>query len=126
MSTYKKRCMKVLLILGGLVSAGLLFAYGAMHWGWWLPCVFNQITGLKCPGCGVSRMCLALLQLDFSRAFSWNPAVMICLPMLVYFVGYLSYRYVRFGDLQLKKWQQYICWIMIAILLIFGILRNLS
>lgn len=115
-----------MLIVGGLLSAGLLFAYGAMHWGWWLPCVFNQITELKCPGCGVSRMCLALLRLDFNRAFYWNPAAMICLPMIAYLAGYLCYRYVRYGDLRLKKWQEWSCWIMVVFLLIFGILRNLS
>lgn len=121
----KKRCRKVLLILGSLLSAGLIFAYGAVHWGWWLPCMFNQITGLKCPGCGVSRMCLAILRLDFSSAFFWNPAVFICLPFLAYLLIDLSLRYIRFGSLRLNKWQQRGCWIMVAFLLAFGIFRNL-
>ncbi|MCQ4635942.1 DUF2752 domain-containing protein [Anaerovorax odorimutans] len=125
MDIQKKRAGKVLLILGSLTGAGLVFAYGATHWGWWLPCVFNQITGLKCPGCGVSRMCLAILRFDFSRAFSWNPAVFICLPFLAYLLAYLCVRYIRYGDLTMRRWQQTGCWIMVALLLIFGVFRNL-
>ena len=125
MESGRKRCRKVALIWGSLLSAGLIFAYGAVHWGWWLPCIFNQATGLKCPGCGVSRMCLALLRFDFAAAFSWNPAVFLCLPFLAYLLISLSLRYIRLGGLHLSKWQQRGCWIMVAFLLAFGIFRNL-
>ena len=125
MDTCKQRAVRVALMMLGILAIGLLFSFGATHWGWWLPCVFNQITGLDCPGCGISRMCLALLRLDFESAFHWNPAVMLCLPILAYLLGYLAYRYIRYNDLQMHRWQQGICWAMVAGLLLFGVLRNL-
>lgn len=125
MRAVRKRTLKAGLVLIGLLSAGLFFAYGVLRWGWHLVCVFNWITGWKCPGCGVSRMCLSLLRLDFEQAFYWNPAVMICLPALAYLSGYILVRYVRFGDFQMRNWQQNLCWGMISVLLVFGIARNL-
>ena len=125
MGERKTRALKAGLVITGLLSAGLFFAYGAVRWGWWLPCVFNRLTGLRCPGCGVSRMCLSLLRLDFEQAFYWNGAVMICLPALAYLFGYLLYRYIRFGDMGMKRWQSNLCWCMAAVLLLFGIWRNL-
>lgn len=125
MESCKKRMLKISLTITGLISAGLIYTYGALHWGWWLPCVFNQITGLKCPGCGVSRMCLALLRLDFKRAFYWNPAVLVCLPGLLWVTGKLCHQYIRTGSMKMEQSDQRVCWIMAGILVIFGLFRNL-
>lgn len=125
MDPCKKRIVKVVCVMAGLLFSGLIYTYGALRWGWWLPCVFNWITGLKCPGCGVSRMCMALLRLDFRRAFYWNPAVLFCMPLLLWIMGSLCLRYVYTGTLKLKQSHERLCWIMAGILVIFGFLRNL-
>ena len=36
-------------------------------------CPIKFITGISCPGCGMSRACLALLRLDFASAFYYHP-----------------------------------------------------
>ena len=38
-----------------------------------LPCVPRTITGVICPGCGMSRAWLAALALDFPAAFAYHP-----------------------------------------------------
>ena len=68
--------------LGLLVAAGLAYAAFTAVTGVGLPCPFHAVTGLWCPGCGASRMCLALLRLDFAEAWSWNPGLMLLLPFL--------------------------------------------
>ena len=46
------------------------------------PCVFHAVTGLHCPGCGLTRMLHALVHGDVARAWSMNPLAMIALPLL--------------------------------------------
>ena len=48
-----------------------------------LYCPFWKFTGLLCPGCGVTRMCLALLRLDLAGAWRANPALLLALPVPV-------------------------------------------
>jgi hypothetical protein len=71
-----------------LVSLAVLFlaiaAYALRETGGagWMPgCFFRRITGLECPGCGMTRGTTALLQGRFSDAFLFNPVGMILLPL---------------------------------------------
>lgn len=36
-------------------------------------CVFKLVTGLSCPGCGMTRAWLSAFRLDFSAAFAYHP-----------------------------------------------------
>lgn len=47
-----------------------------------MPCVFNAITGYYCPGCGITRTSLALLDGQFYQAFRWNMIIFILIPFL--------------------------------------------
>ena len=38
-----------------------------------IPCLFKWALGIACPGCGMTRAWLRLLQLDFAGAFSLHP-----------------------------------------------------
>jgi hypothetical protein len=46
-------------------------------------CIFRHITGVPCPGCGMTRACLAALQLDFKAAFYWHPLWILPFPLIV-------------------------------------------
>ena len=61
------------LLLMVAVGAGYALWVNLTHLS--IPCPFHAITGLQCPGCGVTRMCLALLRLDVSGAWSANPVL---------------------------------------------------
>ena len=80
----KTRLLKVLCTAAVLLCAGLLYAVFASRTGIRVPCLFYTLTGLKCPGCGVTRMCTALLHGDLSEAFRQNRAVLLLLPVGVY------------------------------------------
>lgn len=47
------------------------------------PCPISYITGLKCPGCGSQRALHSLLHLDVSKAFFFNPLLVMSLPYVV-------------------------------------------
>lgn len=56
----------------------VLFALG-------ITCPIKYITGVSCPGCGMSRACFAALRFDFAAAFAYHPlwiALPVALPTL--------------------------------------------
>lgn len=65
----------------GLVLAFVVFLYFATGIG----CPILYVTGIPCPGCGMSRACLKLLQLDFTGAFHYHPLCFI-LPIIAPFL----------------------------------------
>lgn len=50
------------------------------------PCLFHQITGLFCPGCGGTRAFTSLLQGRFISCFVYHPFVFYCFVMYVLFM----------------------------------------
>lgn len=118
---FKKLLIKAALICG--VGLGYAFFSSVFHWG--IPCPIHAVTGLYCPGCGVSRMCLALLRLDVAEALRWNIGVMAALPFAAVVFLCQAVRYVRTGNAKLQKWQDVMLLIIIGWLLVFTVLRNL-
>lgn len=90
-----------------------------------IPCPFHAITGLQCPGCGVTRMCLALLRLDVSGAWKANPALLLLLPLLGGLLGYRAVVYVRRGSVPTARWETLVWSGMAVVLLLWGIWRNI-
>ena len=83
----------------GLLGLGLGFCYFLFVrlTGWGIPCLFKVITGKYCPGCGITRMFLALLRLDFSAAAGHNLLVLCLLPFGVFLFIYKSVLYIKNG-----------------------------
>ena len=124
-SEIRSRLTQMLLTLSALFGAGLLYAGFVLLTGWGIPCVFHLVTGLSCPGCGVSRMFLALLRLDFAAAWQANPAILALLPLGLAVFADISVRYVRTGRRAPGKLSNAAIVFMIAVLLVFGVARNL-
>lgn len=41
------------------------------------PCPFHSITGIQCPGCGMTRALIAIINMDLKRAVAFNPFSLI-------------------------------------------------
>ena len=57
---------------------GLLAYFSLVYWLFprlGIGCVFRDVLGFPCPGCGMSRAFLALLRLDVVAAFRYNPLI---------------------------------------------------
>ncbi|MCH5188595.1 MAG: DUF2752 domain-containing protein [Oscillospiraceae bacterium] len=63
-----------------MIRLGLFLAVLAVF-GLLLGCPIKRLTGLPCPGCGMTRGCLSLIKLDFSAAVHWHPLCFI-VPLL--------------------------------------------
>ena len=114
-------CRRAAIVAG----AGLLYAVFVTVTGWAIPCPFHLLTGLYCPACGVGRMCLALLRLDIAAAWQANALLVCLLPGLACVFAVSGVRYIKSGVFSLVRWQSVLVWLMIALLLVFGVLRNL-
>ncbi len=83
-------------------------------------CPVSYITGYYCPGCGITRMFIALFNLDFYQAFRYNPLTFIYLVLL------LIYIILELFNKNVKKVvnNKYFLGTILFITIIFGILRN--
>lgn len=71
---------KILIIYGAIFGVGVLYAFLILHTPFRIPCLFREVTGLQCPGCGTSRMALALMRFDIPAAFAYNPVAFSASP----------------------------------------------
>ena len=125
-SKQKNRLCKLLTEVALAISVGLLYYAVVELFDIGLPCPFRYVTGLCCPGCGTSRMAVALLHLDFKAAFSAQP-VLFCffLPLAVCFVK-MGVDYVKTGSKELELWQNIIVYSAIFSLILYCIYVNIS
>lgn len=103
----------------------ILYYYINKYTGFYIPCIFREITGLQCPGCGITHMLFDMLNFKFVEAFYENPLVFIYFPFIVAYYFYMTYLYIyNKRDKVLTKIPNYIWTIMIVITIIYGIVRN--
>ncbi|MBR2293428.1 MAG: DUF2752 domain-containing protein [Clostridia bacterium] len=89
-----------------------------------IPCLFYKITGWKCVGCGISRMLISLVRLDFISAFWHNPFLFITGPFILAYLVCRDAKYVLRGNGQMGRWEIFI-WIELFLAIAYGIARNI-
>ena len=94
--------------------------------GWGIPCLFSLATGIVCPGCGISRMFIALLQLDFRAAFGYNALVLCALPFVLIFGFRHWLRWVKTGNSEMDGLEKVLVLIAAALTIAFWIMRNME
>ena len=125
-SESKKRLCKLLTRCAIVLLVGLLY-YLVIHiTGIAIPCFYYTFTGFYCPGCGVTRMAVSLLRLDFEKAFYYHPVLLCSIPLLGVCFGYQALQYVKVGETRLLWWQNTIIWLVIVALVLFCIYRNIT
>lgn len=111
--------------LGLLLLAGFLYYIETQTLGFTLQCPLHQLTGLKCPGCGITTACIALLQGRFADAFWANAGLAVALPVLGPALLYCLWRWLRRMPPLKARWFQWLCCIFIVFLSIWGVFRNI-
>lgn len=115
---------------GEIRKAGIVVILAFLYYvfvsltGIMIPCVFRKITGLLCPGCGITHLCVDLAHLRIREAFYDNPACFVVLPVLAVIVGRMKWRYVREGSVRTTRVENVLLGMMVAGLIVYGILRN--
>lgn len=115
-----------LIVLGSLGFSGVVLYYLDPNKSSLYPfCVFHQITGLYCPGCGCLRALHDLVHGDVGGAFRMNSLLIISLPLM----GYLVYQCHILPPERRKQINEVMSaravWIIFWVILVFWILRNI-
>ncbi len=120
-----KRAMVVALgILLLLVAAYMLRQHGP-H-GWLPGCFFWKLTGLHCPGCGMTRAAVAALHGHLGVACRFNPLGMVLLPLALVGIAIELLGWVRGKPLPCRlQLGAYGGWCIAVAVIVFWILRNL-
>lgn len=120
----KKRLFNALKISCIIIVIGIGYAEIRRRTGFGIPCIFHEVTGYKCPGCGITHMFICLLHLDFKAAFYRNQLVFILMPVFIAAICYHVFQYVKYGRAKIGKAENVICYVIIGILVVWGIVRN--
>ncbi len=113
--------------LSVLALAGAAYALRVTGGAGWMPgCVFRKLTGLDCPGCGMTRGTYALLHGRVGEAFAFNPVGMILLPLAMVALSIEVMGWVRGKPMPFRlnpgRWGAII---VAVVLIVFWIVRNL-
>lgn len=87
------------------------------------PCVFYQLTGLYCSGCGMGRALHYLMNGEFYRAFRMNPLAVASLPFLAGFSTVLVHR--LWTNRKLPGMPVWMPWAILAAIVLYTVARNL-
>lgn len=119
------RIIRLCITAALVLIAGGLYYLAVIYLGVGIRCPFERLTGYLCPGCGLTRMCMAIMRGDLRAAFRYNRLTFALMPFYAWLAGYLGYRYVVYGDQKLPRWTTALLWVIVAAYIVFGIARNL-
>lgn len=115
------------LIMGSAAALGaaILFCFDPSQYAFYPHCIFHQVTGYLCPGCGGLRAIHQLLHGNLASAWHFNALLVASLlPLSLWTIVILRGRYFHgrvHGQFRLA-W----LWSGVAVILLFGILRNVN
>lgn len=84
------------------IIAGILYAVIVRLLGRGIPCIFHEITGLRCPGCGITHSVMSILAFDIAGAIQSNALSVIILLFIIWTFLYTSYHYIKTGIYRLS------------------------
>ncbi len=122
---YEKNLIRLAKIYAVVIIAGIGYAVFFNYTNIAVPCIFFEITGLKCPSCGLTRMITALLYGRFHEAFLYNRLLFVMLPVFAFYFIKFNISYIKNNKVVLSKTDDIVIKVMIVILIAFGIIRNI-
>ncbi len=117
-----------------LAGAGILaITTGAVAVGYFNPaatkffpaCPFHALTGLDCPGCGLTRGVHALFQGDIWTALHFNALLPVYLLVFLYLFASLGLILIRGRGLKFRLFSPRVLYGFLALTLVFSVVRNL-
>lgn len=112
-------------IFAGLAGAFVVGYFNPTSAGFFPACPFHALTGLLCPGCGLTRGFHALFQGDVLTAFHFNAMLPIYFFFFVYLFVWLALILLGGRGFILRLFSPVVIYAFLIASLIFGVWRNL-
>lgn len=122
---YEERKKYVFKQLGQILMIGFAYFVFSGITGIYIPCPIRMITGLKCPGCGVTHYVLAMLHGDIHAALEANQLVFFLAPALLLYGMVKAYLYIKRGKSGISPVEAAVLLPVLIITISFGIYRNI-
>lgn len=106
------------------IFTAILYTVIVLQTGYNIPCFFKKITTLKCPGCGITTMYINIFKFNFRKAFLSNPVIFCLQPLIYYEIIKIIYNYIFEKENKYSKFENFLLYIAIIILISYSILRN--
>lgn len=120
----KMRLQRLSLKTGAVLAVGAAYALFVALTGWRIPCLFYVTTELYCPGCGITRMFMALLRLDLAGAAQANLLALCLLPIGIGLFIYKAMDYVKTGQSPMRKAEKWLYMVAFVLCIAFTVMRN--
>jgi hypothetical protein len=107
--------------------AGLaaLFLFDPARWPFYPACMFHKLTGLNCPGCGGLRALHQLVHGHLTKALHFNALAVLALPVLLG-ISARALWLRKTGPVKSRTFfPPAALWLFLAVMVVFGIVRNL-
>ena len=115
-----------------LAAAGVLFWYAYQKLGFRLehyipPCIFRQVTGYYCPGCGGTRAVYALFSGHLIKSFCYQPIVLYAVVVGGCFLLSQTVERLSKGKLAIgMRYRDGYMWIALALIIINFLIKNMA
>jgi len=105
-------------------GAAVVFFFNPATHTFYPVCQFHRLTGLNCPGCGMTRALYALLHAEFLRALHDNALFVLVLVALTIRAAWFRWNKLR-GRLNSEFFPAKFLCPLLVFALAFAVLRNL-
>ena len=111
--------------MAALAGVAVLFGFDPAQHGFYPTCVFHRVTGWNCPGCGGLRATHHLLHGEVAAALRFNALVVLGAPVVLALAA--RWLWVRWRGRRVppRPLATLWIWVLVAVLIGFGIVRNL-
>ena len=104
-------------------AVAVIFFFNPSTNGFYPVCLFHELTGLNCPGCGATRALYALLHGNLRLALKDNALFIFLLAALVIWSARFVFRKRQNPNASLNV-PPGVLWMFFAVAIVFTILRN--
>jgi len=115
----------IILAAIAIVIAALFALFPEVFARFKFPCMFHEITGLYCPGCGGTRAVKALLGGHVVKSFLYNPVVLYGAVMYILFMGSQLLERLTRGKVKGLKYRHLYLWLALVIVVVNCLVRNI-
>lgn len=109
-------------LAGGLI---LLAVEPPTNDSWYPRCQFHSATGLHCPGCGTTRSLHAALNGHVLQSLAYNALAWVVLPIVGIALVRSLWTWYRNTPAKPHRSSPIWPWVIGALMLLYGVLRNL-